>query len=63
MAIVPTGGVVMCYKKDIKQVAMDEFYKLTGGRNARPKTAWTLPKFKRITKLMRYAHRAEGVWW
>jgi hypothetical protein len=52
----------MCYKTDIKQVAMDEFYKLTGGRNTRLKAAWTLPKFKRITKLMRYAHRAEGVW-
>lgn len=52
----------MCYKTDIKKAAMDEFYKLTGGRNARPKTVWRLPKFKRITKLMRYAHRAEGVW-
>lgn len=52
----------MSYSAAMKKVAADEFYKLSGGANPRLIKAWTQAKFKRITKLMRYAHRGEGVW-
>lgn len=52
----------MTYAAAIKQVSYDEFYKLSGDANPRLIKAWTQAKFKRITKLMRYAHRGEGVW-
>lgn len=52
----------MTYAQSIKSTAMDEFYKLSGGANPRIIKAWTQAKFKRITKLMRYSHRGEGVW-
>jgi hypothetical protein len=52
----------MSYAIGIKQAAMAEFHKLTGGDNECIRCAWTPAKFKKITKLMRYSHRALGVW-
>lgn len=46
----------MKYADAIRNAAMAEIWRLQG------RAKWSLAKYKRVTKLLRYSHRADGVW-